>query len=72
MNIGLLWYDNDKITLHEKIAKAMAYYQNKYGRLPTLAIVNPKDFEECNNITVGTSKSIRINHIWLGIGESND
>lgn len=67
MKIGLMWQDSNKSPLSVKIEGAIAFYEAKYGRKPTLAMVNPKDYEDCNIIAIETSKSIRVNHIWLGI-----
>jgi hypothetical protein len=42
MNIGMLWFDNDpKADLPAKIERAAKYYQNKYGKRPTLCFVHP-------------------------------
>lgn len=42
MNIGMLWFDNDpKADLPAKIERAANYYQNKYGKRPTLCFVHP-------------------------------
>ncbi len=43
MNIGMLWFDNDpKVSLDAKIARAARYYNEKYGKSPTLCFVHPK------------------------------
>jgi hypothetical protein len=42
MNIGMLWFDNDpNIVMTAKIARASKYYQNKYGKAPSLCFVHP-------------------------------
>jgi len=42
MNIGMLWFDNDKMMdLNAKIERASNYYQKKYGKSPTLCYVHP-------------------------------
>ena len=42
MNIGMLWFDNDKNeTINEKIKRAANYYKKKYGKSPTLCFVHP-------------------------------
>jgi hypothetical protein len=73
MKIGLYWYDNSKSPLIEKLEGAVSYYKEKYGKEPTLAMVNPKDntigLYNCNGVIIENSKSIQINHIWIGIGE---
>jgi hypothetical protein len=42
MDIGMLWFDNDKqAELSVKIQRAVSYYQKKYGQKPNLCFVNP-------------------------------
>jgi hypothetical protein len=42
MNIGMLWFDSDpKADLADKVERAAHYYQNKYGKLPTVCFVHP-------------------------------
>ena len=42
MNIGMLWFDNNKIeTINTKIEHAAQYYQKKYGIVPTLCYIHP-------------------------------
>ena len=42
MDIGMLWFDNDKqADLNSKVKRAVTYYQQKYGRKPNLCFVNP-------------------------------
>ena len=42
MNVGMLWFDNNpKMTLENKVGRAAAYYQDKYGKTPTLCFVHP-------------------------------
>lgn len=42
MEIGLLWFDNNpKLSLHEKVVEAAAYYQRKYRQQPNLCFVHP-------------------------------
>jgi hypothetical protein len=43
MNIGMLWFDNNKNTpLPTKIERAAQYYQKKYGQSPDLCYLNPE------------------------------
>ena len=43
MEIGMLWFDNDKKTsIPNKVEKAARYYQDKYGVTPDLCYVHPK------------------------------
>ena len=42
MDIGMLWFDNDKKSDYEaKIERAVTYYRNKYGKAPNLCFVHP-------------------------------
>lgn len=67
MKIGLMWFDNSKLSLPEKVGKAVVYYQDKYGRQPTMVMVNPKDYQEVEGIKVQSSRSILPNNLWLGV-----
>jgi len=43
MDIGMLWFDNDKKTsIPSKVERAARYYQKKYGKNPDLCYVHPK------------------------------
>lgn len=42
MDIGMLWFDNDKnANLDAKVKQAASYYQKKYGQSPNLCFVHP-------------------------------
>ena len=42
MEIGMLWFDNDKKSDYEaKIERAARYYRDKYGKVPNLCFVHP-------------------------------
>ncbi len=43
MDIGMLWFDNDrKASIPSKVEKAARYYHKKYGKNPNLCYVHPK------------------------------
>lgn len=43
MEIGMLWFDNDKkASIPSKVEKAARYYEQKYGVDPDLCYVHPK------------------------------
>lgn len=70
MKIGMMWMmDKNNLPLSEKVREAVSYYQNKYGATPTMIMCNPKDYVECKEFAISTSRSIRKNHLWLGMGE---
>ena len=82
MNIGMLWYDNDKKTgLSTKIQRAASYYQTKYGAYPNVCFVHPCMIELSNvegekerinspEIKIRTSASVLPNHFWIGVNGS--
>ena len=42
MDIGMLWFDNDRqVDLNIKVRRAATYYQEKYGQMPNLCFVSP-------------------------------
>lgn len=86
MDIGMLWFDNDRqADLNIKVTRAVTYYQQKYGRRPNLCFVNPcmvssngngdthsSDVSKSENgIEIRESTSLLPNHFWLGIERHN-
>lgn len=69
MYIGMLWFDNDpKATLDAKIARAVEYYENKYGKKPNLCFVHPSMLSAGEMpIEVRGNKHVRPNHFWIGM-----
>lgn len=69
MKIGMLWYSSDpKTSFAEKCNRAIVYYTAKYGHAPTAIWVNPKTaITEIPGIGIVQSKSILVNHFWVGI-----
>lgn len=80
MEIGMLWFDNDKqVDLMTKISRAVQYYIQKYGKTPNICYVNPamlpEKSEKTGNtagklpvkIEIKTSNLVLPNHFWLGI-----
>jgi hypothetical protein len=52
MEIGMLWFDNDKKSDYEaKIERAATYYRDKYGKAPNLCFVHPCMIPENGNPT---------------------
>jgi len=42
MEVGMLWFDNNKAEkLETKIQQASSYYKKKYGQSPNLCFVHP-------------------------------
>ena len=49
MEIGMLWFDNDrKTSIPTKVEKAARYYRDKYGVTPDLCYVHPKTVQREN------------------------
>jgi len=74
MNIGMLWFDNDKKSdLSSKIQRAASYYRDKYGRTPNLCFIHPSMLGTTpvstngSGIEVRTTRSVLPNHFWLGV-----
>jgi len=45
MEVGMLWFDNNKAeNLETKIQRATSYYKKKYGQTPNLCFVHPSMF----------------------------
>ena len=81
MNIGMLWYDDDKHRpLAEKVQRAAAFYQAKYGRAPTVCHVNPKMVTGGATVVAGVKlrvdRTVLVDHFWIGVetvvGECSD
>ncbi len=74
MDIGMLWFDNDKnCDLDAKVERAATYYHKKYGQSPNLCFVHPSMLSMSEKphkpsaVEVRTSQSLLPNHFWLGI-----
>jgi hypothetical protein len=76
MNIGMLWFDNDKKTdLSDKIKRAASYYKEKYGQNPNLCFVHPSMLKAPSAAEAGielrTTRSVLPNHFWLGVNQGS-
>lgn len=74
MNIGMLWFDNDKASdLPAKVARAAAHYRQKYGRSAELCFVHPAALEGVDltvaGVKVAGSKTVLPGHFWIGVKE---
>lgn len=74
MNVGMLWLDDDKQrTLDDKVKRAAEYYQNKYGSMPNLCLVNKTMLAEkyrVDKIDVQPARYVLPNHLWLGVKQA--
>jgi hypothetical protein len=76
MHTGMLWFDNSKKPLGEKIKRAMDHYRKKYGRTPNLVLMHPSmlgdhalegmNFES-DGLAIRTYRPVLPGHIWIGI-----
>jgi hypothetical protein len=75
---GLLWFDDDpRKDLGEKVLRAAAHYERKYGYAPDLCYVHPSAFGENGNgkskvqkigtVEIQSGRSVLPHHFWLGI-----
>jgi len=73
MDIGMLWYDDSSRSLKEKVQRAVEFYTQKYGRAPTLCLVNPAGLNggarENTPVPVRAARSVMPNHLWIGVDE---
>ena len=71
MKVGMLWLDTDrKRSLDEKIQRAAEYYQDKYGRLPELCLVNNRvinGVKTVGPVKVEPAMTVLPDHFWLGM-----
>jgi hypothetical protein len=72
MREGLLWFDSDpKRKLPEKIDRAAARYQAKFGRQPTICYINIKDLddmiEEIQGVQLRVVNNVRPHHFLIGV-----
>ncbi|MEZ4590026.1 MAG: hypothetical protein R3D55_02600 [Chloroflexota bacterium] len=74
MNVGMLWLDDDRNrSLDEKVSRAVAYYEEKYGRMPELCLVNKTmlaEEKQVGKVSVQPQSMILPHHFWLGMKAS--
>jgi hypothetical protein len=82
MKTGLLWYDNDPMReLAEKVERAAAHYERKFGRPPDLCLVHPSLVDgkgkhsksgapaSAGEVQIRPGRAVLPNHFWLGVDE---
>jgi hypothetical protein len=73
MDIGMLWFDDSARPLRDKVERAVEYYAQKYGRTPTLCLVNPAGLDEAEGTLAGVevrgARSVMKHHLWIGVDE---
>lgn len=73
MDIGMLWFDDSSRSFAEKVRRAADYYKEKYGREPTLCLVNPQTWDDGDSkklpVEMRQAKLVLPNHFWIGVEE---
>jgi hypothetical protein len=86
MKTGLLWFDDDpRKELEEKVLRAAAHYERKYGQAPNLCFVHPSAFDGNGNgngkhakkgdvvkagkVEIRPGRSVLQHHFWVGMAE---
>jgi len=76
MDIGMLWFDDESASTSEKIQRAVSFYTEKYGRRPTLCLVNPATLNGGEGIMAGVkvrkARNVMPDHYWIGVDESKN
>lgn len=70
MKIGMLWLDDEKRPLSEKVMRAAEYYEAKYGRYPDTCQVNEGMLDvacDIAGIRVEPARYVLPHHLWLGL-----
>jgi hypothetical protein len=71
MDIGMLWFDDSSRTFAEKVRRAADYYKEKYGREPTLCLVNPDTWDDAGSkkvpVEMRQARLVLPNHFWIGV-----
>lgn len=76
MNVGMLWLDTDDgVALRDRVARAAAYYADKYGRKATLCVVHPETAgaeppASVAEVTLRVRPDALRQHFWIGIDEA--
>ena len=72
LRTGMLWFDDARDrSLADKIARAVTYYQAKYGQAPNTCYVPPSASADgaamISGVRVKSAPNILPGHLWLGI-----
>jgi hypothetical protein len=77
MKQGMLWYDDSpRRSLEDKIARASAYYQQKYGSRPNVCYIHPRTLPDTfaaeEAIKVVPAADVLPHHLWLGVADLSE
>lgn len=70
MQTAMLWYDNSKAPLLDKIQGAARYFHQKYSVRPNVCAVNPADMPQPLTIPgmrLYTDRTVQANHLRVGV-----
>ena len=69
----MLWFDDGPASLADRVRRAAEYYSEKYGKRPTVCMVNPTTLNggegSVAGVEVRKSQTVMPDHFWLGIGK---
>jgi len=65
----LMWFDNSKTPLVEKIEAAARKYQDRFGQPPNLCLVNAAQFSPVNlpGLEIKPARNVLKNHFQVGV-----
>lgn len=73
METGMLWFDDSKRPLTEKVESAVAYYRDKYEEAPNLCAVHPSMLPDgdtkVGEIDIRGATAVMPHHFWLGVDQ---
>jgi hypothetical protein len=75
MKVGMLWLDDDReADLGGRVARAAAYYAQKYGRRATVCVVHPETAGDhapsLGDIALRVRPDVLRHHFWIGVEET--
>jgi hypothetical protein len=74
MDVGMLWFDNNKAEkLETKIQQASSYYKKKYGQPPNLCFVHPSMLLKSKNASqeeIKEKKAVQLISVGLELRSS--
>ncbi len=74
MLVGMLWFDDGPEPLPAKVARAAAYYRDKYSEQPTLCLVNPVDLNgtppAVEGVALEADPYVPRGHLLIGVAEA--
>lgn len=67
----LLWFDDSKRTVEEKITGALRLYEERYGQKPGIVLTHPDQCIQRADVLIVTGESqgvpVRLNNFWMGL-----